>query len=213
MSTSVKPTATDLAVYERLELVRAKYLPLPVDLPNVRAALLETAHAFLGIREVGKSNTGYWINKFHKDVGLVPGHEWCLMAIQYMFAWLSEMYGRPDMLPLNYAATQRFWVIAHDRRLTTTNPREMMPGDTMIYRNGNDPKGHAALIIKIDGLEYTTIEGNVGADWRDGGGMETRRQSFEQWGPIGVARKSGRWTRGAVRFDLLYANWAPCQMK
>lgn len=172
---------------------------------HVRGALLMTAEAFVGVREIKTTNTGHWINKFHKAIGLNPGLAWCLMFVQYVCKWTSDIWSLPDLLPFDVAGTQRLWEWAAKRGLVTTKASEFDFGDIVIWRNGMSDKGHTGILRfpRFILNEYETIEGNVGASWRDGGGIEIRRQAYDQWGPIGL-KNDGRWTRGAIRFDALF---------
>lgn len=200
------PTKTDIEVYDRLEAIKAFYADRTPDRAHVRGALLMTAEAFVGVREIKSSNTGHWINQFHRAIGLDPGLAWCLMFVQYAYKWTSDIWALPDLLPFNVAGVVRLWRWAEKRGLVTTSGFDFDYGDIVIWRKGGSDKGHTGIVRLPEwpGREYETIEGNTGASWRDGGGIEIRRQDYDEFGVIGVAHSVGRWTCGAIRFDALF---------
>lgn len=200
----MEPTRTDQAAYERLEAAKLFYETRTPDRAHLRGAIIATAEAFDGIREIKTTNTGHWINKFHRDIGLDPGLYWCLMYVQYVYKWACSIWDLPDILPYNVAGTQRLWDWAEREGLVGVAAEEFGYGDIVIWRNGMTSGGHTGIVVYRDDSQYATMEGNVGANWRDGGGVERRVQPYDKWGTVGVPREHDRWTRGVIKFDALF---------
>ena len=205
-----EPTKEDLEALELLKVVKEKYSLVTYSKENITAAILDTCQAFDGITEIGKSNTGFWVNTFLKDVGLGGGYAWCLAAVQYVYKYVSVVtFGKKDLIPNNTAGTQNLAAWAEKKKLCVYRPEEVKPGDIIIWRNGigkNRAQGHVAVIKTSDTTKYTTYEGNTSsANWRDGGAFTTKAYKWNQFGVIGQPRKDSeaRYIRCVISLDKL----------
>lgn len=205
MEPEIEMTDADKATAAKLDAVVATYQPMEPTRENVRQAILATAQAFVGIREIGKSNTGYWVNIMHRALGLRPGLHWCMMFIQYVFWFVSKIWGKPDLLPFNSAGTRAMWNWAKKLYLTTSKPEEAGPADILIFADGSDPTGHTELLTAIPVAEMSTTGGNTNEQAsRDGGHVAEHTMRTNIYGPWGEARTAKRWTLGVIRFDKLF---------
>lgn len=170
----------------------------------VRATIVRVARAFVGVREIGKTNSGYWIDKFLGHLGLKPGLAWCMAALQFVLVFVSRLFGLKDLLPFNHAGTKAVYDWADKKGHTTTTLAEVEPGDLIFWQNGQGPQGHVGLVVKHNGTLVETVEGNTSdGNWRDGGGMSEKRYVIDPE-KIGVPQRDGRWLRGFVRLEKLY---------
>jgi hypothetical protein len=174
---------------------------------HFRTALVRTLEAFLGVREIGTTNKGFWIDKFHKESGLRPGYPWCMMFLQYAYRFVSRITGLSDIIPFNTAGTQAFAQWGETNGYCRTNMADVTIGDLIVWRNGSSSQGHVAAIVDVStdhGNVYsvTTIEGNTSsADYRDGGTIAEKHYSIAP-AELG-AKKRGRWIRCIVSVDAL----------
>ena len=199
----IKPTTQDIETGRKIQALEES----AKRGDNPRLAVLSVAEAFLGVREIGTSNRGYWINKFHKEVGLEPGYPWCLMFIQYVYRIAATMVGVPDILPYNTASTQSLASWAEKKWLCLDSLTMLHPGDLLIWKDGNKSAGHVGMVTHItdrsENIEIQTIEGNTSSTkYRDGGLVAVKEYTYER-GDLGDARTRGRWLRCVVSFDRL----------
>ena len=200
------PTEADLKVHDELERLDLFYGSRPFDEPHFRGAVVAYAEAFLGVREIGSTNAGYWIDRFLKDVGLKPGFAWCLALVQFVIKRASMILGQADLLPFNTAGTQKLAEWVEDNFIDITDVSQLVPGDIPIWKNGKDSTlGHVGIITKIDKEKeiINTVEGNTSAaNYRDGGWVAQKSYTFKEFSDIGVV-KSGRFLRTVLSLELL----------
>lgn len=174
------------------------------SLQLVRATIVRVARALVGVREIGKTNSGYWIDKFLGHLGLKPGYAWCMAVVQFILLFVSRLLGLKDLLPFNHAGTKAVYDWAVKKGYTTTTLAEVEPGDLIFWQNGKGPQGHVGIVVKRNGTLVETVEGNTSdGNWRDGGGMSEKRYVIDPE-KIGVAQRDGRWLRGFVRLEKLF---------
>lgn len=150
--------------------------------------IVEIARCFLGVHEHGKTNTGYLVDKFNRQIGLY-GAPWCLAFIQFVYNLYSEWLGIPDMLSYDTGATQRLakWCIDNDLCVWTWE--EVEPGDLIFWQDGaGSPNGHIA-VASVNSIEHRlieAIEGNTSpSDYRNGGEVHANIYSYSSLGTIG----------------------------
>jgi len=180
---------------------------------NARAAIQAALLAFIGVREIGKTNTGYWVDIFHKAVGLKPGFPWCLMLIQYVYKLAPSWLGLPDLIPFNTAGTLSYGNWAKKNGLTVTSFADVKESDTLVWHNGKgSDKGHVGAVTSIvevaPGIwSLQTVEGNTSdkngtGDYRDGGNIAEKMYTYSD-SDIGKV-SSKRYLFCIVSFDKLY---------
>lgn len=206
---SRKMTEYDRAAAQKIESLEAFYRGRSADRKHLRGAVVSLLTAFEGVREIGTSNKGYWVDRFHKDVGLAPGQPWCVMLPQYAFRVAAGWLGLPDPLPYNTASTQSLAAHAEQNGLCRGNIAEISFADLLIWRNGRSWQGHVGTAIEPSEETETglflvkTFEGNTSAkDYRDGG-IAARKQYHYREADLGKARSRGRYLRCVVSFDAL----------
>lgn len=175
----------------------------------LRAGIYTVSMGFLAVREIGSTNKGYWIDKFHRALGLNPGLPWCLMFIQYVYRVVSDAYSVPDLIPFNTAGTQALAQWAEKNKLTRSNLREASEGDIIVWADGKTGRGHVGIITdagcvgNLETVAIATIEGNTSdKDYRDGGGVCEKNYTYHSR-DLGASRRQGRWLRCVVSFDAL----------
>ena len=200
------PTEADLKVHDELERLDLFYGSRPFDEPHFRGAVSSYAEAFLGVREIGTTNAGYWIDRFLKDVGLNPGFAWCLALVQFVVKRASMILGQTDLIPLDTAGTQKFAGWIEENFIDVTDVAQLSPGDIPVWRNGKGSGlGHTGIITRVDKENKIiyTVEGNTSkANYRDGGWVAEKTYTFDEFSEIGIA-KSGRYLRTVLSLELL----------
>jgi hypothetical protein len=205
---NIQMTDADEKVLERLNEIVAKYQPLEPTRDVVRQAIIDTASAFEGIQEIGTSNTGYWINIFHQVLGLQPGYPWCMMYVQYVYWFVSQIWRNRDILPYNRAGVRVMWNWAKREEFVETQPASAKFADILILLDGNEPTGHTEILTAIDDVVMCTIGGNTNdATSRDGGRVARHTMPIKKYGPWGEPRTAKRWVAGVISFDKLYAKF------
>lgn len=204
-----KPTAHDLYAAQRIEDLQNFYTPRSATRPHLRGAVCSLMEAFVGVREIGRSNRGFWINKFHAEVHLAPGQAWCVMFVQYVYRHAAAWFELPDPLPFDTAGTQALAAWAEKNGLLRASLSEVQWGDLLIWRNGkNSPQGHVGMVRSpavLNGpgvVNIKTVEGNTSAtNYREGGIVAYKEYNYEDadLGKVGPKR----YLRCAVSFDAL----------
>jgi hypothetical protein len=135
----------------------------PSEEEILRAAVVETARRYLGVREQPMgSNSGPVVNKFLAEgCDLNPGYAWCACYVSYVFD--QNDVSKPDFrtaLSVNWMrkARERNLVRAKDlARGVATAPE----GSVGAYQKGSTQHGHTVLTRgKWRGRCGPTIEGN-----------------------------------------------------
>jgi|GEM_PF-1221269 hypothetical protein len=209
-----KPTEVDLHAELGLEVVHAKYAALPPRLDVVQNAIVETARVFLGVRELGTSNSGYWIQRFLSAAGLSEGYPWCMGYVQWVFADVSGIWHLTDLIPRNTGSTQGAWKWAAELGLVHSDPEKVDKGDVPIWRNGLSAQGHTGIVTSAPyqsmGEMIRTIDGNTNGEYsRDGGQVAEHAWPVDRWGPWGdvaakkQAKAGRRYVRGVISLEAL----------
>ncbi|MBI5646694.1 MAG: hypothetical protein HY962_07155 [Ignavibacteriae bacterium] len=208
------PNAEDLEAEAGLREIRAMYESLPHDLDTVRTAYLHTCDAFVGVHEVGSSNSSYWVDKFLNALGLDAGLSWCMALEQFKLRFVASIWDLPDLMAFNSGGTQACYMYYEKRGMVFTDPARLSLCDQVIWRNGLTAHGHVGGTYRIQsqtsGLIVTTNEGNTSTDektpgrWRDGGTCVNKEWRADKWGKWGQPRNPGRYVRGAISFEMLY---------
>lgn len=176
------------------------------ELDEVRRAVIDTAYVFVGVREIGDTNSGYWINRFLKRTGLGEGYPWCMAFVQFVISEACAMHGIPDLLKYDSASTRNVWEHYEKQHATVHALLSARPGDVFIQSSGKSWRGHTGIVIGIAEDTVCTIEGNTGGkSWRDGGGVEMKIQNVSKF-RVDKPRDHGAWTRGYIDLSVLWGN-------
>ena len=206
------PTIIEQFAAERAERTRRFYSALTPSVANVRQAIVDMAACFAYVAEVGTSNTGYWVNRFLKDCKLAGGNPWCMAYVQWPILYISQMWGKPDLLPYDSASTMAVFNYAEKLGATANTLADIMLGDLIFWADGTSGKGHVGIIVAIrmdavGKLTIAVIEGNTSAaSWRDGGLVAIK--SYTLTAKSFAKSTTARYVRGIVRIDaLMQKNW------
>lgn len=176
-------------------------VPRPVALGNLlpgdawknaslaeRTVHLARAYQRLGVRET-TANWGPWVKLYLATAGLFSPAPWCAAFVYHV---LLESGADPKRLWKLPASTWSLatWAKANSR-LHSVGKR----GDLFVWSSG---RGHCGIVVKRDGLAYTTIEGNTDRKGgREGDGVYERERTVAL---LKAAAKGGIWgfvdTRG-----------------
>ena len=106
----MQPSPAELAAIERYEALAQLWGPdahlIRADPVAVGRLAASVAECFIGVAEIGDSNTGFLINRWMLEIKVRPPAYWCLVAVQKWYQLVSEICGMPDLLPNNTASTQ-----------------------------------------------------------------------------------------------------------
>lgn len=113
--------------------------------------------------EVGR-NSGSFVNKVQRSVGITDGQPWCMAFIYYIFDEFSKKMGIPNPVYKTGSVLDE-WEKTGGKKITAAEARSnfslVKPGQIMIAeREGG---GHAGIVTSVDynAKKFTTIEGNV----------------------------------------------------
>ena len=204
-------TNADKLAQKKIDAVIQKYSVMPFSKETLRNSIVEMGYAFVGVSEIGTTNTGFWVDKFNKDIGLNKV-AWCVSFIQYIYKYSCSIWNMPDILPFNTGSSQGLFVWASKNKLTFTDYTLLKPADIVVWRNGaKSSLGHVGLSskIKIDEPEIvSTTEGNTNSEFsRDGGDVCYHTANILRYGEIGIPSKTNpqkRYTRGFISFDAIW---------
>lgn len=150
---------------------------VPVEKPTLVQAVLARARRDLGVREDLGHNDGVRIREMMKPFGVLPGSNWCAVALS---AWLRDGAADAGVVPpiagsagaqaimAQFKAAKR-WLSASEAR---KNPRLVRPGMVPVWDRATLGKpetswfGHIGLTITgaEDDGNFRAIEGNSGAN-------------------------------------------------
>ena len=139
------------------------------------------AYGLVGTKESG-DNSGYWVTKFLKSVGLRPGNPWCAAFVSYCLdsAKITTMKTRSGL-------ARHF--ISKNKTIKATkvsfDNMQIPMGTVLIWRRGTTTFGHVGFTDKWVGKSGTTIEGNTtsgksGSQW-NGGGVWSRKRTINPY--------------------------------
>lgn len=164
---------------------------------EVREIIADVALSYVGVAEIGKTNTGHLVNRWLKATGLSGGYYWCMAYAQYPYAIAGQtLYGR-DLLPFNSAGTKAVMDWAIKRQLQVPY-EDIGVGDLIIYQSGSGPEGHARIVVFRDGETFVMAEGNAGGGDPRNGGMVVAKVYTIKASEFGKPVAKGLWPRGAV---------------
>ncbi len=117
--------------------------------------------------ETGK-NSGTFVNKVQRSVGISDGQPWCMAFIYYIFEEFSKKMGITNPV-IKTGGVMDQWNKTGGKKITAEQARSnfslVKPGQIMITtRPGGGPgAGHAGIVTTVDynGKKFTTMEGNV----------------------------------------------------
>jgi hypothetical protein len=200
-----KPTQADILIQQNVNEYIKTFVPQLNQKESIRNTVLELGKVFVGTKEIGTTNKGYWVSRFQKDLGL-NGKAWCLSYIQFIYRVSSELH-KPsfDILPYNTAGTQVFFNWAFNRGYTFTDYGQLQPADIVVWKNGATNLGHVGFVVNAAGNMITTNEGNTNSAFsRDGGLVTEKTFDILRWGTIGKSKNIDRFVRGFISFDKIY---------
>jgi hypothetical protein len=131
---------------------------------NPLVCFLESAHACVGVEEVGGDNRGPLVEAFQATIGGVEGESWCLSFIQALTSYTEHRFNVNSNLPLTEHVLT-LWDRTHKDYKFDPKTHEPQAGDIVVWRYGKTMKGHAGIVIKYDAScprVFNTIEGNTG---------------------------------------------------
>lgn len=110
------------------------------------------------------SNSGPFVNRVQKSVGITDGQPWCMAFIFYVFDEFSKKMGITNPVYKTGSVLQQ-WEKTGGKKITAEQAKSnfslVKPGQIMIAtRTGG---GHAGIVTSVDynGKKFTTMEGNV----------------------------------------------------
>jgi len=117
--------------------------------------------------ETGK-NSGPFVNKVQKSVGITDGQPWCMAFIYYIFDEFSKKIGMKNPV-IKTGGVMEQWNKTGGKKITVEQARSnfslVKPGQIMITTRpgGGSGAGHAGIVTSVDynGKKFTTMEGNV----------------------------------------------------
>lgn len=183
----MEPSALELKAIARADELKSSLAHAIPSEANVRRAIVDMFACFEGISEIGKTNTGYLVNQFHRDLSTKDrdplGMPWCVIVYQATVLYVCQGFGKPDLLPYNTPSTQSAAKWAEDLGIANRIPAKVGMGDAMVQRDGlDDGTGHMACMVEPGFPMYTEISGNTNSAGSSNGGMIlTRKVAWSRW--------------------------------
>ncbi len=127
-----------------------------LHIANERESTLTIAKGFIGVQEE-KRNSGYWVDRFLKSVGLRPGAEWCGAFIGYCLD-----SAKVTSLKVRSGLARRYVQKNSIKATKVLEGNIKIPsGSLLIWRRGTTIFGHVGIVESWKGKSGTTIEGNT----------------------------------------------------
>jgi hypothetical protein len=167
--------------------------------------IIEVAETELakGVREIGGKNRGPDVEAYQKCVGLRPGDPWCAAFVSWCYLTATGLESAPwcsgSAVTIFHKGTRKgasAEVVYPDSPELATRVR---PG--MIWVRAKSPEGarsasrgvwvqgHCGIVVAVDSLGFTCVEGNTNsAGARDGDGVYRK---LHKWGASDIPRTVG----------------------
>lgn len=191
MATAKLATAVETEAWGKAQaLMSALSLVQDPTVEQVQKAVSDMTHCFVGVTEIGRTNTGFLVDQFGRDLSekdVDPeGIAWCILYVQACYLYVCKAFGKPDLLPYNTASSQGLAAWAEKNGLARTQPKYAEPGSVLVLQDGQSNFGHGEIINASSGKAYTSTGGNTsGEGSRDGGAVCIHRDVlWAKWGSL-----------------------------
>lgn len=123
---------------------------------NESSKVLKIAQSFIGVKEQN-INSGYWVNRFLKNVKLPSGNQWCGAFVSYCLD-----SAKVTSFKIRSGLARRF-VTKNSIKATKVlyENKELPSGTIVIWRRGSSIFGHVGIVDQWTGKKGFTIEGNT----------------------------------------------------
>jgi len=151
---------------------------------TLRELVIDIAASQIGVVEQPRgSNRGPEVDVYIRTTGLNPAQDsypWCVCFLYWVFEPAAKVKGTVNPLPKT-AGVIALWNLglhteAQVVRKSEANARSVIPGMIFLLDLGGG-KGHAGLVIEVDGDHIITIEGNTNPGGSSNGFGVFRRDS------------------------------------
>jgi hypothetical protein len=123
---------------------------------NESSKVLKIAQSFVGVKEQN-NNSGYWVNKFLKNVHLSSGNQWCGAFVSYCLD-----SAKVTSLKVRSGLARRFVTKKSIKATQVLYGNKQIPsGSIIIWKRGGSIFGHVGIVEQWKGLKGYTIEGNT----------------------------------------------------
>jgi hypothetical protein len=114
------------------------------------------------------NNSGPFVNRVQKSVGITDGQPWCMAFIYYIFDEFSKKMVIKNPV-IKTGSVMEQWEKTGGKKITAEQAKSnfslVKPGQIMITTRpgGGSGAGHAGIVTSVDynGKKFTTMEGNV----------------------------------------------------
>ena len=150
-------------------------IQVKVQTPSAFVALA-AARSMLGVTESGRPGLVGWIRRT-----LAPDTEqpWCMDFVQTCIAYAEAKSGVLSPIPASQGGVDTWKQSAAQHRFASlANPPQA--GDIILWQERGSNEGHCGLIVSLDSLMYSTIEGNTSDTQmidRNGRGVYAKRRA------------------------------------
>ena len=176
------PTPTQTPKPKPPATPKAKTPPLRLSLEEksiLRKKIVDKAREQIGVKEIGRTNTGPEVNEYLKATGTAPGQPWCAA----FNAWVYKVCGAGKMAPMS--AWSPDWV-KNPTWTRSSGGMTPLPGSAFgLYYVSRKRIAHTGLIETWGEKGVVTIEGNTTSGKasaeaeRNGGGVYRRVRDKE----------------------------------
>lgn len=139
-----------------------------------RTLFVCAVEACVGIREVGKNNSGPLVELIQETVGGADFEPWCMSFMQTCIAYAELKTGIESPI----AVTEHCMTCWRDTPITQRVKKTPKRGAIIIWKKGSTDSGHTGIYLEsLTGQAFKAIEGNTesgmadGKVERDGGGV------------------------------------------
>jgi hypothetical protein len=138
-------------------------------IPLLLIIQIDSARHYLYVRETSE-NRGVEIDRWNREVGNRVGSSWCAAFSSAMIRPVSK---------LQSGSAVKFIT----RNSITANEalrgKPIPPGSLVIWRKGNELRGHVEIVVEWHKDHGTTIGGNTGSNLEEGDGVYVKQRKIK----------------------------------
>ena len=156
---------------------------LAIQNKDARKLMLFAAQACVGESEQGGNNRGKFVELIQKTSdGNASREAWCMAFVQSMIAYAETKTGVTSTI-YNSEHCLTTW---RKSKAADRVQKIPAPGAVIIWQHGKSENGHTGFVTEYLDKKMTTVEGNTGANMREGDGVYSKTRSTKTDGDMTV---------------------------
>ena len=152
-----------------------------IDIKDARLLFGLACEACVGIMEKGGNNKGPMVELLQETIGRAEGEPWCASFVMTCLAYAEFKTGIKSPVYATEHVRTMWAETPKDQRVK----RSPIKYAIVIWGKENSSSGHTGVVIdSAPGQWLRTIEGNTGADARDGDGVYYKKRDWIRTGSL-----------------------------